>query len=194
MNIEKKYFDDTCKMIREHWFPKHRVSLRQYNELGGQLQPIHELLYRQPDTSNYLVRYFLHLGTLFVSGDIGEATYRWSYEKDRTSLDWIAHCDFGYFASKLCGLNGAGHGKTWDHSILKQRLLASDAITGRLMDKARGLMGDRDEWNRFLWDEIGDIGYDLASQMSEWGLVPNSRVIGHWIGLRRAFGCDICVP
>lgn len=196
MSIESDYMARTCQIVRESWFPEH-VAVQSIFENSGK-HPMRFLQWQKNGTSNYLVRYFLHMGTLMVNGDLGSATYRWSFEPGITdTFEWIAKCDFHYFASKLEGLNGAGEGRTWDPRILEKRgfevLTYQPGLSNypaSLRDEWRDNINDRDDWNRWIWDNIEKIGYDRAASLAEMGFVPNPRVIGHWMGLRMAFGKD----
>lgn len=96
----------------QHWFKDHVPVLEAFRDKGG--HKIETLLFSNPKSSCYWVRYYHHLGFLHVVGDIGEAIHQWSYrEPDSMDLSWIAHTDFGYFMGKL---KASRHhdGKVWD--------------------------------------------------------------------------------
>lgn len=72
-------------------FKEHMVTYWQYGK-------IEELIWRKPGSSVYAIFYLYKAGTLYVSGDVGSAVYRW--HSSIGTLRNIAGCQVDYFASK----------------------------------------------------------------------------------------------
>lgn len=190
MSIESDYFERTVAMIKEHWFPKHQsdVSFRDSPIVPpDRNQRIHVLRWANSENSNYLVLYFLYQSTLMVTGDIGSAIYRWGHDKDM-GFEWIAKCDFQYFASKIEGLR-TGESREWCPEVCEQR--AREFFKGKRMRNAdwTRYSGFSEEWRQYVHDNEKLFGgFEGCSDASQWGLVPSNRCIGHWVGLRMAMG------
>jgi hypothetical protein len=191
MSIESDYFQRTVAMIKEHWFPSHVASIVKYEVTIWRATdpPIHSLIWAKPGTSTYLVRYLLLNSTLIVTGDIGSAIYRWGHDKDM-GFEWIAKCDFQYFASKIEGLN-RGESREWHPDVCEQR--ASEFFKGkhRRVKDWDSYSGFASEWSQYIHDNEKLFGgFEGCSHAAEWGLVPSNRCIGHWMGLRLAMGVE----
>jgi hypothetical protein len=189
MSIESDYFQQTVAMIKEHWFPKHVASIVKYEVTIWRATdpPIHSLIWAKPGTSTCLVRYLLLNSTLIVTGDIGSAIYRWGHDKDM-GFEWIAKCDFQYFASKIEGLN-RGESREWNPDVCEQR--AREFFEGQRNEDWTPHTGFSEEWRQFVGDnqKLFD-GWEGCSDAASWGLVPSNRCIGHWVGLRLAMGVE----
>lgn len=192
---DKEYFDRSVEMIRTEWFPKHQAVFGEYpslcdrvgNKIPGITDKIEFLLWANPENSNYQVKYFLHRATLFVTGDVGHAIYRWSNTEH--GLEWIANCNYHYFDEKIEGLNGYFDSRSWRGDICKQRaeeFFKSQERKPRIPSYWSDHVNSRDEWMRFVHDHYKVFGVDNHDPF-EWGFVPNTRCIGHWLGLRMAF-------
>jgi hypothetical protein len=176
------------QLIRSRWFPNHVASL----SLAGNIQ---ELFWRNPDSGTYHVQYFLHQNVLFVTGDIGEAVYKWS--SPIPEFRWIANCDLDYFAGK-CTASESGVGyKEWDASEVTEWLgcyrtedeefdAYCQAQAENADDCAFDSVQTKGDWEQFLtregeelfgvdWWELLDIGMRIAM-----------RAHGHLVGIRMA--------
>ena len=192
MSIEHDYFQRTVGMIREEWFPQHAARIVRYEApLNGDIHnpPIHSLIWAKPGTSTYLVRYILINSTLVVTGDLGSAIYRWGHDKE-IGFEWIARCDFCYFASKIEGLNRVEL-REWCAEVCE---LKAREFFGAKFDRNahwRGATDFSQEWVKFIGaNQKLFRSWDGCSDAAEWGLVPSNRCIGHWMGLRLAMGVD----
>lgn len=192
MSIERDYFQRTVAMIKEHWFPKHQadISFRDTPLIPSDPdQRIHVLRWANPENSTYLVSYFLYRSTLMVTGDIGSAIYRWGHDKEM-GFEWIAKCDFQYFAEKIEGLNRS-ESREWCPEVCEQR--AREFFKGKRQRNQdfTSYTGFSEEWRQYISAHLKIFGgFDGASYASEWGLVPSNRCIGHWMGLRLAMGVE----
>ena len=92
------------KMIREI-FEGHIATV---TDRGG----ITEIIWRKPDTINYLIIFLLYNRTLFVTGDLGDAVYGgWN---QKLTLKWLADLNLDYFASKCMGSEAGRQYESWD--------------------------------------------------------------------------------
>lgn len=183
---DQDYMRQSIDMIRERWFPNH-MALRDELISNGTARTgnIQTLRWQNPRNSNYAVLYFLHRSTLFVSGDIGSAVYRWSVH-DQISLQWIARCNFSYFAEKIEGLDGSEQGEQWRSDIAEIRAKEHFRDQRAFPLHWQDHIHTRDEWWAYVWG-LSDCDNEIKNQLLNLGFVPHSRVIGHWLGLRMAF-------
>jgi hypothetical protein len=192
MDPKRAYIEQTMEMARDEWFKNHRAENHDFMANYGAGIPnrvgsISHIRWANPENSNYLVLYFLYGSTLFVTGDLGSAVYRWT-QTPPTGFIWIANTDFSYFAEKHAGLR-SGDTTTWNPDICLQRAKSYFAGQRKFRLKREwqnAAQQGREEWQRFIWDNINSLGYDAAAELSEFGLVPDNRCIGHWLGLKMA--------
>jgi hypothetical protein len=179
------------KMIREVWFPEHRASLNK-SKVGE--STVEQLVWRKPGASCYYTRYLWSNGYLFVTGDIGDAIYRFGAPTE-DAMRWVTGCELDYFASK-CEASEDGRGyKSWDADEAKRELLG---MVGLMSDPGRvrawlseydayDALGSQGEWS--IW--LSDFGDEVfGSDWSEWapniGMKVDMRCHGHLIGLKMA--------
>jgi hypothetical protein len=79
------------KEIKENWFKGHKATLKDEGSLKI-------LEWRTPDTITFYVRYVFDGCNMYVSGDIGEAVFRFSQKADPFVL---AKYNLDYFEEKL---------------------------------------------------------------------------------------------
>lgn len=93
------------------WFKDHKALVVEHR--GSPVRLITEIIWAKPQDSNCAIIFLLRGGTLFVTGDLGSATYRWSQVINPT---FVAGCDWHYFIGKLETLSRSGHqaGSDWD--------------------------------------------------------------------------------
>lgn len=140
----------------EHYFENHEVLLHESfsaKDTHGTTHTLEHLVYKEPGTGFYRMEYIMKGGTLFVSGDCGDAVYWWS---ERQSLEWVSKCDIGYFKSK-CRASEVGYDFVeWDekHAIrrVEEELEQLDEERQRRFKKWGGLkhLGYRAEWADWL--------------------------------------------
>ncbi|MHA1470165.1 MAG: hypothetical protein ACTSSP_06330 [Candidatus Asgardarchaeia archaeon] len=93
----------------EGWFKDHEAQYFSYSDNGPSMEM---LVWAKPGTGVYKVAYARIYNTLFVTGDLGSAVYRWSGEISLRSISSKFSLD--YFASK-CEASEHGRGYTmWD--------------------------------------------------------------------------------
>lgn len=117
-----KYFGHGDEIVRHGYFKKHDVLRHETMPNGAEF-----MTFGQPGTINCRLEYIYHNGRLFVSGDLGAATYVW-YGTD--TLEWVSGLNAGYFAGK-CEASESGRGyKKWDadraEADVKEQLLSPD--------------------------------------------------------------------
>lgn len=107
-------------IIAGEWFKDHKVRLYQTATLtaeGAKTYPITNLVWARPGSSIYRIDYLIYGATLFVTGDVGDAVYRWSEHLD---LNFLAHLDTDYFGSKCMASDSEPRGKHWDEGRVKR--------------------------------------------------------------------------
>ena len=77
--------------IRNRWFENHVADFSIYKDENG--NELRRLFWHKPDTFCCHVNYTIDGGTLIVTGDLGNAVYRWS---GAISFESIAGYDFSY--------------------------------------------------------------------------------------------------
>lgn len=82
--------------IREIWFKDHRATLTKHGNITV-------LDWREPGTCIYAVRYVFDGSRIYITGDIGEAVFRLTWEADVHSFNDI---HIGYFYKKLQAYSG----------------------------------------------------------------------------------------
>jgi len=182
--------------IRKNWFGQHTVALYQSHvdkRYDGQEHLLETLWWRRPHSGIFGVRYIAECGTLYVSGDIGEAVYRWSGE---ATLAWIADCELSYFASK-CTASEHGRGyESWDtdkakaslYDIMEDDEKWNSGGKKDFEDWHQGCLCSEHEWHVWLAENCREVLHDDPCDLSEIGKVVDARCHGHLIGLKMAMG------
>lgn len=83
--------DQEAKIIREEWFANHIATLTQCGDMQV-------LSWRKPETSMYAVRYVFDKHYMYITGDIGVATFELSWKADVHSFNGVFR---DYFHKKL---------------------------------------------------------------------------------------------
>jgi hypothetical protein len=192
--------------VAEDWFPTHVIAEHTHLDKNTEV-----MRWARPEGGSiYAVEYIRRRGTLFVQGDLGEATYCWY--PDVSSLERIAQFDFSYFHSKCQASEYGKNFRKWDRDKAHRDL--ADAIEShaegyaeceeqqkelesKLRQKAMrlgyspGCEAFYEQWSATHW--IAENGYELFG--GEWyeyfnhfGMEASLRCYGHWMGLRMAFG------
>jgi len=186
----------TEERLKRDWFSKHVANPTVPGEAGG----AQIIMWTEPDTSFYKVRYMLCESILYVVGDIGAATYIFN-----ATMEWKDFLPLysDYFASK-CVASEYGKGyKSWWADLAFHRLQAwineeddADERAKRALDlDSVGEFGDtgiracqdKTSW-QFWLAEFGDdtFGDDYAEEFWNFGDDVNVRCIGHLVGLKMA--------
>ena len=147
------------------------------------------LFWQKPGTSNCYVRYCRFGLYLMVTGDLGDAIYKWG---DTPTISWIADLDLGYFTGKcIASENGRGY-KEWDMDWLTDEQL--NHIGEMFGDEAAKVIREEDgkhasrwqqEWSCWLHDHQDDLG-DEWYEMANYGECISTRAIYHLEGVKRA--------
>jgi hypothetical protein len=182
------------------WFKNHVVMEHVSLSVGKAERQFEMLIWGEPGTSIYQIKYSRLDNVLTVSGDVFEAVYSWSEVRD---LRWISGLDLSYFASKCrASENGRGH-KDWNRD--KAREWLEDYLQpqeGMSDDEFSKLAGKRlkfieyDGWGELhsnaswiIW--LARNGYDVFgddyTDMENIGSEISLHCRAHLVGLRMAF-------
>lgn len=107
------YEKRAMKEIRERWFREHKATV------SASPNGVTAILWKNPGTQNFHVCYILWGGTLYVSGDLGAAVYRWG---DWLSLQFLAGCSLDYFMGKCCASETGRDYVEWDDEVAAYQL------------------------------------------------------------------------
>jgi hypothetical protein len=179
--------NDIEKEIREQWFKNHVATLTQH----GNLQVLD---WREPKRFKYACRYVFDNEFVYISGDIGEAVFRLTWNANVHSFNLSPH----YFHEKL----SAYKDDNWDFSSdaalkrlrewLKElkncRIKYDHDEMAELFSQARDC-GSNNEWAFIInghYDFISKLDCDFFEWMYSCGYVIPARVYGYLIGLQMA--------
>lgn len=84
--------------------------------------PVEILVFANPLSGMYRMVFTKIGSTLFITGDVGEAAYRWGGAPDEIDMEWISRCDLGYFHSKCVASEVGREFVQWDEDRAKKRL------------------------------------------------------------------------
>lgn len=185
------------KRAREVWFKNHVAKTIPQGEAAG----FETIRWKAPDTSNYLISYTLHGLYLFVTGDVGDAVYRFS---SPTTFEAIASMNIDYFASKCTASENGRFYESWDGDTVAKRLneWVADAYEKEEEDERQQKLEGRGEWWNLPdafgcahvaedWHQyLSHHGYDVFGndwiEFGEIGKVVDVRCIGHLVGIKMA--------
>ena len=182
-----EYRDQVIRDFTDRHFAKHRAQLVQE---GGPDRPW-VIRWAVPGTYIFSVTYLLYQNALFVSGDIGCATFVWSQV---ISPAWVAGCDFSYTLSKCEASESGRKFETWVAVVAKtgwlnlKEDLDEDSQIRKLLLEHESESLDKEHFAhiaREVYDASGDA--ELASMISDIGMAPHANAIGMWLGLRLAW-------
>ena len=159
--------------------------------LGSDLGRLEYLRWQKPGTGIYGVDYVLKSATLFVSGDLGEASYIWS---PPISLQWIAGCNLGYFHGKCTASEDGRYPHEWNEKTMQKSVLEyfkynQDCKGYKAFLEAHVPLHNREEliaWCHYN-DPTGLLGDDWWEWFIQGGEVVPFRTRAHLIGLKMAF-------
>jgi hypothetical protein len=187
---------DRAKQIAEEWFPHHaarHITRHRHPDIGGGQSE--DLLWARPETFVYSTHYIREGSTLFVTGDIGSAVYQWN--NDVSWLNWIASCDYHYFAEKCIASEVGVPFVEWDERqaiaqveefLAEVRAGDRDGSPVHIEETGwRQAVSNKDEWHQFLvvnGHEFGDAWYEW---LPGCGNRIHTRCIGHLVGLKIVF-------
>lgn len=182
------------KDIMKWWFPDHEVT--HFCESDH----ISHLRWQKPGTCVYQVDYYVTGGTLIVTGDIGDAIYRWS---SPVAFHWIAPLSLGYFAEKCVASEVGRSFVEWDERIARVYLDwqinndfeeiqddPAEKATQWMIDlqnaNPHGAIYSQHEWTEWLNYHGAEFFGDEYYEHYGIGNIVNMRCQGHLIGLREA--------
>ena len=178
--------------------------------------PVQMLIFENPRDSTYRMIYTKVGDTLFVTGDVGEATYRFPGTNPRVvDIEWISKCNLDYFHAKCTASEVGKDFVEWGEQRAKKRLeenlrnmhdLEFDELTVnnengaseypdeylKTKEEIERLGGydvlyNKDEWNQWLAENGYDVFGERYVALSSIGTEINVRCIYHLLGLKLAF-------
>jgi len=195
--LQREDASEIAERLKREWFPDHVANRIVPAEAGG----IQIIRWKKPNTGFYFIRYMLCGNYLHVTGDVGDAIYRFGAD-----IDWPDFLSLyvGYFASKCVASScGAGY-KMWWPEAAEQRLQEwinededTDERAKRKLDLGSvdeygdtGIQACQDKMAWYHWMlEFGDSVFeDCASEMYNIGEDVALQCIGHLAGLKMAIG------
>jgi len=194
MTVTQEKYEHFKKLIRNEYRNHEAIHCA---KIGG----VERLVWAHPGTTIYRVDYILYRNTLFVSGDLGAAVYRWG--GTAITLEWIAtECSLDYFAGK-CEASETGREFTeWDSRVAADYVRdylrecgdeAEDATEGTSgWDKFALALGEsalssQFEWHMWLHDNGYEFFGDCYYECGDVGKIINFRCVSHLEGLKAAF-------
>jgi hypothetical protein len=162
----------------KRWFKDHVATLTKYGDI--------EILdWHKPDTCIFAVRYVFDGCHMYVSGDLGEAVFRFT---EKAYPQQIATYSLDYFDEKMRAFCDAE--RDFDRDVAKKYLIEmknEDVITESKYNELLALADQCTsvrEWERQIYD------LDIMSDAWEWlpgiGSVIPMRVESYLIGLKMA--------
>lgn len=144
------------------------------------------LVWRERESTIFMVNYIIKGGCLMVSGDLGEIIYEWS---SPISWGFLVNTSFDYFASKARGIDGYDKPFTWTEDRVMERVAEyrddhkEDEDWEDPFDGFESHLESEEAWIAFLEDSSVDTS-DLEAW--SWGRGPNFRCYAHWYGIKMA--------
>ena len=102
------------------WFKDHKAEVHRFLTPSS-TDYLEYLLWKKPQNSIYMVKYYCHQGTLMITGDAYEAIHCWG-NFPQINLRWISGCDFGYYMSKMQASQHGRDGRRWQARAAKEKL------------------------------------------------------------------------
>jgi hypothetical protein len=104
-----------CSMITDNF----KGHVAKYDIVDDKIS---KLVWKNPKSSYYYIRYILDYNKLYVSGDCFSAIYEWGQQ---IGLQFLAACNLDYFSSKcVASKYGPGY-KSWDSDVAQDYLRIS---------------------------------------------------------------------
>jgi hypothetical protein len=169
----------------KRWFKDHVATLTKCGD-------IEVLDWRKSDTCIFAVRYVFDGCHMYVSGDLGEAVFRFT---EKACLDRIATYSLDYFDEKMRAFCDAerdfdrGEAKK-GLDYWKQNWEDEDVHVDKVYNELLAMVDDCSsvkEWECKLYDyDINKVGYDSWEWLPGVGSVIPMRVESYLIGLKMA--------
>ncbi|KKN34690.1 hypothetical protein LCGC14_0791170 [marine sediment metagenome] len=181
--VEKKH---QATEIKEHWFKDHKAVFTN-------LDKITTLEWRKPDTIIFYTRYVFDGYYMYVSGDLGEAVFRFTEE---AIPERIARYNLSYFREKLRAFCDPTEDFSRAKAIqyLDERIqeyedekIEHDRAT---FEELRAIINDSDTYGVFHIHLASLDIYRLGSDAWEWidsiGSTTPMRIMAYLIGIQMA--------
>jgi len=185
---------DRAELVRRE-FKDHIAIYNNYYQIDDKekVDEISVLYWKKPETGINAIKYILHKGGLFVSGDLGEAIYRWS-----SGISWkfLSDLSNSYFMKKCEASEVGRYFEEWnEEEALRQLKECADQeyFNWDTFKNSGGeqYLYDKNEW--IVWLNSYDIDRNkiFGSDAWEWvyscGNRPHIRFLFHKIGLEMAY-------
>ncbi|WP_326513731.1 hypothetical protein [Clostridium intestinale] len=193
--------------IKEEWFNGHIAELTKHGDLEV-------LEWYKPNSSIYYCRYVFDGSKLYISGDIGEAIFKFT---EKASIENISTYGVNYFHSKLSAFEDNKYSfdknvaiealnreikeayENMDHDDIEVKSHAdnprNEAILNyietlnELIEESQSCY-TKDNWDyevHLRYDDLTDYNPDISEWIFEVGDVIPHRVQGYLVGLKMAF-------
>lgn len=192
------------KWIEETWFKDHVAKLTRYTE------NLLILDWCKPETNAYKVRYIFDGCYLFVSGDLGEATFCLTWNAGKEGLKSLADKNIDYIFGKLSAWKGEKY--SYDREMAKNRIqeeiekvneyysfTSTDAyrktkhleILEKLKKESQDCMSNNEWQQRItcegLYDELTEYDPCCYEWIFSVGKAISNRMKGYLIGIKMAY-------
>jgi len=181
--MDKNYWD---KEIKEHWFKDHKATLTKQGNLVV-------IDWRKPDTNIFAVRYVFDGYYLYVSGDIGEAVFKFS----DTGYLFAQDYSLDYFEGKLRAYSRERRDFDREKALLELNDRAEDAMdyNGKkysedAIEDLKSIINDcstvREFQNKIHELDLYQFGSEFYDWLPELGSVYPGEIRAYLIGLQMA--------
>jgi hypothetical protein len=145
--------------------------------------PVLSVEFRKPGTSTNSINFVLWKNTLMVFGDLYEATYMWS---QNINLEFLVGCNWHYFHGKCMASPHGRKFESWSEEVAMNFIHnPEDYFEGSdWFKELKDSDGDKESFDiaaRTAYDDTGDA--ELASMISEAGMVPDSAFFAHFVAI-----------
>lgn len=188
--------ESTIKNVREHWFPRHKATLRDYVDVES--NTITVIDWREPGTGAFAIRYILDRNYLSVTGDAGDAVYQLT---EKAELKHLANYGMDYMFSKLRCADDDGIDFDSDIAVeniretIKENFEDEDTSMYPVIEAAIEAANESissNDWQARL--AVLDNEYNLNEVFGDWwewlptcGDIYSHRAVGFWLGLKMAY-------
>ncbi|GAA0347564.1 hypothetical protein GCM10008931_43570 [Oceanobacillus oncorhynchi subsp. oncorhynchi] len=189
-----EYIDQSIKEIRNDWFSNHQI--KRFD--GG--SDFARISFGETGTRMYQVDYVLSDSMIFITGDLGDASYRLTCD---ASLENIQDFNLGYFTEKLTSSERKKY--VFDSKLAQREIedfifdICNVEHIDQLHEEDRNLLEEiliaATEWNLcehfemavFSIYESSSVEWfdgDAASHISNCGKRLSKSIIAYWVGLQ----------
>ncbi len=184
---KSEYTNQTIEECKA-WFKEHKAAVMLDCDSASIIR------WAKLGTVIYSCRYLLHGPWFCAMGDIGECIHQWS---EKITPRFVAKCNLDYYMGKCQASDDhRSRNRTWNDQVAYSGLLyiISDHLS-ETEQHVKSLIQDAinskgfdaesiESLAREVYDHEGDC--ELASSISESGLVYSHQAIGRWVGFKMA--------